>query len=90
MVLYRLISYESFLAQSAYANLRLSTRPRFTSVVASGGRYVFPPDIEDRLDERERQILARIERLRSTAEAGGAEALASDAPQPRGSERSHG
>jgi holo-[acyl-carrier protein] synthase len=48
----------------------------------SGGRYVFPPDIEDRLDEREQRILARIERLRSTAEAGGAEALASDAPQP--------
>ena len=31
----------------------------------AGGRYVFPPDIEDRLDERERRILARIERLRS-------------------------
>ena len=51
-------------------------------VRTAGGRYVFPPDIEDRLDERERRILARIERLRSTAEAGGAEALASDAPQP--------
>ena len=48
----------------------------------AGGRYVFPPDIEDRLDERERRILARIERLRATAAAGGAEALASDAPQP--------
>ena len=35
-------------------------------VRTSGGRYVFPPDIEDRLDERERRILARIERLRST------------------------
>jgi holo-[acyl-carrier protein] synthase len=51
-------------------------------VRTAGGRYVFPPDIEDRLDERERRILARIERLRATAEAGGAEALASDAPQP--------
>jgi F0F1-type ATP synthase membrane subunit b/b' len=49
----------------------------------AGGRFVFPPDIEDRLDERERRILARIERLRATAEAGGAAALASDAPQPR-------
>ncbi|TFG68569.1 MAG: holo-[acyl-carrier-protein] synthase [Thermomicrobiales bacterium] len=48
----------------------------------AGGRYVFPPDIEDRLDDRERQILARIERLRAMAVAGGAEALASDAPQP--------
>ncbi|MEO8437935.1 MAG: holo-ACP synthase [Chloroflexota bacterium] len=53
----------------------------------SGGRYVFPPDIEERLDERERRILARIERLRAVAEAGGAESLASDAPQPVGSER---
>jgi len=46
----------------------------------TGGRYVFPLDIEERLDERERRILARIERLRAVAVAGGAEALASDAP----------
>ena len=52
-------------------------------VRTAGGRYVFPPDIDDRLDERERRILARIERLRATAAAGGAEALAADAPQPR-------
>jgi holo-[acyl-carrier protein] synthase len=51
-------------------------------VRTAGGRYIFPPDIEDRLDERERRILARIERLRATAEAGGAAALASDAPHP--------
>jgi len=31
------------------------------------GRYVFPPDIEARLDERERRILARMERLRALA-----------------------
>jgi len=49
----------------------------------AGGRYIFPPDIDDRLDERERLILARIERLRAMAAAGGAAALASDAPQPR-------
>jgi holo-[acyl-carrier protein] synthase len=49
----------------------------------AGGRYIFPPDIEDRLDERERRILARIERLRATAEAGGAASLVSDAPRPR-------
>jgi holo-[acyl-carrier protein] synthase len=36
----------------------------------AGGRYVFPPDIEARLDDRERQILARIERL-GTLAAGG-------------------
>ena len=47
----------------------------------AGGRYLFPPDIEDRLDDRERRILARIERLRASAEAGGAGALASDAPR---------
>ena len=49
-------------------------------VRTAGGRYVFPPDIEERLDDRERRILARIERLRAAAEAGGAGALASDAP----------
>ena len=52
-------------------------------VRTAGGRFVFPPDIEERLDDRERRILARIERLRQTAEAGGAEALASDAPDPQ-------
>lgn len=40
----------------------------------AGGRYVFPPDIDERLNDRERQILARMERLRalheSTAEEG--------------------
>ena len=45
-----------------------------------GGRYIFPPDLEDRLDDRERRILARIERLRDLAEGNGAGALASDAP----------
>ena len=34
----------------------------------AGGRYVFPLDIEARLDERERRILARMERLRATAD----------------------
>jgi hypothetical protein len=46
----------------------------------TGGRYLFPPDIEERLDDRERRILARIERLRSLAESNGAASLASDAP----------
>ena len=31
----------------------------------AGGRYVFPLDIEGRLDDRERQIMARMERLRT-------------------------
>jgi len=30
----------------------------------AGGRYVFPLDIEQRLDDRERRLLARMERLR--------------------------
>ena len=49
-------------------------------VRTAGGPFLFPPDIEERLDDRERRILARIERLRTMAEAGGAGALASDAP----------
>jgi holo-[acyl-carrier protein] synthase len=46
----------------------------------TGGRFLFPVDIEERLDDRERRILARIDRLRQMAETGGAGALASDAP----------
>ncbi len=34
-------------------------------VRSAGGRYVFPPDIEDRLDDRERHLLARLDRLRA-------------------------
>ena len=37
----------------------------------TGGRYLFPPDIEDRLDDRERRILARMERLRALAAGEG-------------------
>ncbi len=35
----------------------------------AGGRYVFPPDIEARLDHRERRILARMERMRTLSTA---------------------
>ena len=43
-------------------------------VRTTGGAYVFPPDIESRLEERERRILARLERLRDlTSEADVAE-----------------
>jgi holo-[acyl-carrier protein] synthase len=38
----------------------------------AGGRYVFPLDIEARLDDRERRILARMERMRAAAEAAPA------------------
>ena len=34
-------------------------------VRSAGGRFLFPPDIDDRLDDRERRILARLERLRA-------------------------
>jgi holo-[acyl-carrier protein] synthase len=37
-------------------------------VRTAGGRFLFPPDIEDRLDDRERRILARLERLRGLHE----------------------
>ena len=41
-------------------------------VRTAGGRYVFPLDIDDRLDERERRLLARMERLRELHEANRA------------------
>jgi holo-[acyl-carrier protein] synthase len=40
-------------------------------VRTAGGRFLFPPDIEARLDDRERRILARMERLRTLAESSG-------------------
>jgi holo-[acyl-carrier protein] synthase len=42
-------------------------------VRTAGGRYVFPLDIDARLDERERRILARMERLRALHETAAAE-----------------
>lgn len=33
-------------------------------VRTAGGRYIFPPDIDERLDERERALMARFERMR--------------------------
>jgi holo-[acyl-carrier protein] synthase len=47
-------------------------------VRSAGGRYLFPLDIEDRLDDRERRILARMERLRDLA----ATAATAGAPAP--------
>jgi holo-[acyl-carrier protein] synthase len=40
-------------------------------VRTEGGAFVFPPDIEARLDDRERRILARMDRLRTLAEDAG-------------------
>ena len=37
----------------------------------AGGRYVFPIDIDDRLDDRERRLLARIERLHALHDEAG-------------------
>jgi len=39
-------------------------------VRSAGGRYVFPLDIDERIDERERKLLARLERLNALHEAG--------------------
>jgi hypothetical protein len=44
----------------------------------AGGRFLFPPDIEDRLDERERRILARLERLRGAHDESIVEGEARD------------
>jgi holo-[acyl-carrier protein] synthase len=38
-------------------------------VRTAGGRFLFPPDIDERLNDRERLILARMERLRALHEA---------------------
>src|SRR3954471_2870157 len=47
----------------------------------TGGRYVFPLDIDERLDDRERRLLARMERLRELHEAN---AVAASPPEGRG------
>ena len=36
-----------------------------SGVRTAGGRFLFPPDIDERLDERERHLLGRLERLRA-------------------------
>jgi holo-[acyl-carrier protein] synthase len=40
-------------------------------VRTAGGAFLFPPDIEARLDDRERQILARMDRLRKLDDSAG-------------------
>jgi holo-[acyl-carrier protein] synthase len=51
-------------------------------VRTAGGRYVFPLDIEDRLDDRERRLLARMERLRELHEENARRAEAGLEPEP--------
>jgi len=41
-------------------------------VRTAGGKYVFPLDIDARLDDREQALLARMDRLRSLHEASAA------------------
>ena len=41
---------------------------------SSGGRFLFPPDIDERIDDRERRIIARMERLRALAQEAGPDA----------------
>ena len=53
------ISHESDYAEAIAFGIR-----------TAAGRFMFPPDIEERLDDRERQILARMERLRRAAGTG--------------------
>lgn len=59
-------------------------------VRSAGGRYVFPPDIEERLSDREQRLLAQIERLRGLdaqlhgaagPEAAGTEAAGTEAAE---------
>jgi phosphopantetheine--protein transferase-like protein len=50
-------------------------------VRTAGGRYVFPLDIEDRLDDRERRLLARMERLRELHEENARRAEAGLEPE---------
>ena len=53
-------------------------------VRTAGGRYVLPPDIEDRLDEREAALLRRMERLRSLAAEAAALDRGRAGPAPGG------
>jgi holo-[acyl-carrier-protein] synthase len=45
----------------------------------ASGRFLFPPDIEERLDDRERRILARLERLAALHQSS----VADDGEGPR-------
>jgi len=49
-------------------------------VRTAGGKYVFPLDIDERLDDRERRLLARMERLRELHEENARRALFGEDP----------
>ncbi len=51
-------------------------------VRTAGGRYLLPPDIEDRLDERERRLLAKLGRLRAMQHEVAKLEDAATAPEP--------
>jgi holo-[acyl-carrier protein] synthase len=49
----------------------------------AGGRYIFPPDIDERIDEREAALLRRMDRLRALGlEAAALETATADAGAP--------
>jgi holo-[acyl-carrier protein] synthase len=59
----------------------------------AGGRYLFPPDLEARLDDRERALMARFERLRrldTATRALAAPGSLADGPAPGAETRSAG
>jgi hypothetical protein len=48
------ISHESEFAVATAYGVRMA-----------GGRFLFPPGIDERIDERERHLMGRLERLRA-------------------------
>lgn len=59
-------------------------------VRTAGGRYVFPLDIDERLDDRERQLLRRLERMRTLHERTLHERTRTLAAEVDGQEGGHG
>ena len=66
----------------------ISHEPEYAVAIAfgvrtTGGRYLFPPGIEERLDDRERRILQRMEHLRPCTRASVAAGRTRSARKPR-------
>ena len=59
-------------------------------VRTAGGRYVFPLDIDERLDERERKLLARLERLAALHAASRQAAAPAEGGRVQGEEAADG
>jgi hypothetical protein len=81
--------------------LSISHESEFAVAIAygvrtAGGRFLYPPDIEDRLSEREASLMRRFERLREVTKqvavteaqlaAGAAGRLADRAPSEEGAD----